>query len=126
MFQTVNNYKSFKDYLLSYYYSSEQISENDWGWFVDIENQELLSSCQNSYYIKQQTTYKTPISVPPTITEVPSIKSMKSYSNLYESSKSLELSDSSNQYEDTINKNYSNQWIVNATCILSVIIIFII
>lgn len=110
MSQTSNIFRnsiiSYQDYVL-FVNSEEEYLDNEWGWFVDIENPQYLSLTKNIF--KQD---KTLISVLPTICE------RKSDIDLYES------------FEDSpekINQYYSStSLMVHATCIISVIYIFMI
>jgi hypothetical protein len=97
---------SFKDYLSCY--SEQEHSENEWGWFIDIETQELSATQQNSF-----SKHKKLNSALPYISEIRCIKYMNSYSNLRDSDKnSIEI----------LNKSYSKLgWMIHATCLLSVV-----
>jgi hypothetical protein len=101
---------SFKDYLSRY--SEHEHSENEWGWFIDIENQELSETQQNSFSKHQKLNSELH-----TISKIHCIKYMKSYSNLCDSDK--------NPIEN-LNKSYSNLgWIIHATCLLSLVTCFV-
>lgn len=108
MIRTVNAFKkssmSYKSYVLSI---SEEIDidlDNDWGWFVDVEVTTSLQINKNNKIM----------SIPPT-DEVPN---GTLYTNLY---RILDFS------QEKISKSESrSSWLVHATCLISVICVFII
>lgn len=85
--QTNPSIKTFREYYMSFIVISDPYLENGWGWFVDVElNSEPI--------IIQQ--YKKPsqyCSIPRTIQEYPSIRSMKSIQNLHDTSMIFEMDD---------------------------------
>jgi hypothetical protein len=114
MFQTVNtlsnnirkNNTSYNDYLLKTY-SSEEDLDNEWGWFIDID----IDTNEN---LKKKEKKKH-ISIPHTIYEVSSKNDMQ------------DLYDSVEDYYKKIRKSELNTlWMVHATCIISLVCVFII
>lgn len=83
--------KTFKEYYLV----------NGWGWFVDIElNAEQIMMKKKLYYKPPQC-----VTVPKTIKEYPSIRSMKSIKNLHEISMTSEINDDNDKKHITNNGN---------------------
>jgi len=74
--------KTFKEYCMSFINIKDQQLDNEWGWFIDIElNYHPTVFKKSSQYV----------SIPKTIQEYPSIRSMKSINNLYHTSIEFEI-----------------------------------
>ena len=121
MYQTVNTFKqpimSYKDYLLSASSEEEIDLDNGWGWFLYLDTCEDLSIKQN--IIRKDNKQ---VSILPTISEV---YTRKSYTNLYDKYYLYESNEGSSK---KINKSHSSgsSWMVHATCLISLVCIFII
>jgi hypothetical protein len=94
---------SFKEYYMSFMGIREPYLANGWGWFVDIESNAEHIRAINSPYKHRPSKY---VLIPKTIKEYPSIRSMKSMSNLHDTSMIFEMDDDSKHR--TNNSNYSN------------------
>jgi hypothetical protein len=86
-FQISPSMMTFKEYCKYFLEIKEPHSTNGWGWFIDIES--------NSEPIKIYRYQKTSkyVSIPKTIPEYPSIRSMKSMKNLHDTSMIFEMDD---------------------------------
>lgn len=94
---------TFKEYYMSFIGVKDPHLTNGWGWFIDIEsNTEPIRKIKPSYYYKPSRH----VSVPKTIQEYPSIRSMKSMSNLHDTSMIFEMDDDIKH--STNNCYYSN------------------
>ena len=109
---------TFKDYLIKFVGIIEVEFINDWGWFVDTEYLDINDS--NKYSNKynnfiHQSRYIS-LSIPTTIKEYPSIRSLKSINNLHEMN---------NYHNDNkhITKNMKAFICINTIGILSVALI---
>lgn len=81
---------TFKEYYMSFMAIKVPHFANDWGWFVDIElNSEPIRQIKPFYGYKPSRY----VSVPETIREYPSIRSMKSMKNLHDTSMIFEMDD---------------------------------
>ena len=92
---------SFKEYLFEDLQEQFSDPENGWGWFIDIEHQEVLTTYQRSF-IKHK----------PFISKFSRIKSMKSCNNL----NNIEIKESQSKFV----------WFVHATCLLTIVTYIII
>jgi hypothetical protein len=80
---------TFKEYCKYFLEIKEPHSTNGWGWFIDIEsNSEQIKI--SSYRYQKTSKY---VSIPKTIQEYPSIRSMKSMKNLHDTSMIFEMDD---------------------------------
>lgn len=92
---------TFKDYHMRFIGIIDPHLANGWGWFVDIElNAEQIMMKKKLYYKPPQC-----VTVPKTIKEYPSIRSMKSIKNLHEISMTSEINDDNDKKHITNNGN---------------------
>ena len=111
---------SFKEYFTTFVtLPNIQLSEG-WGWFVDIEsNNQCNNQCNyipiplNNKYKQQPIKY---VSIPPTINEIPRLRSFKSMRNLHDESMIFKMD------EDLEEKKI--EYFIHSICILSIIGIF--
>lgn len=81
---------TFRDYYLAFVELNEPYLANGWGWFVDIElDYEPIKNLPNNNRYKTSQN----VSIPKTIQEYPSIRSMKSMRNLHDTSMMFEMDD---------------------------------
>jgi len=77
---------TFRDYYMRFICVNDLNLTNEWGWFVDIElNDEPTNPIKMPYYMYNNR------SIPSTIKEYPRIRSIKSLSNLNDTSMIFEL-----------------------------------
>lgn len=95
---------TFKDYYMRFNGIRDPHLANGWGWFVDIElNSEPIRMINPSYhYIPSQY-----VTLPKTIKEYPSIRSMKIMKNLQDTSMLFEIDDDDVKHR-TNNFSYCN------------------
>jgi len=95
---------TFKEYYMKFIGIRDPQLTNGWGWFVDIEsNLEPIKYRQNNFRYKQSVN----ISMPETIKEYPSIRSMKSMKNLHDTSLMFQM-DEDNDKKHRTNKTCSS------------------
>jgi hypothetical protein len=111
---------SFKDYFITYNnLLSMQLSEG-WGWFIDIESSQQCNFPVTNKYPRQIVKH---VSIPPTINEIPSIRSFKSMRNLHEESMIFKMDENLENLEKfNIFKNVG--YFTHSFCILGIIGIF--
>lgn len=81
---------TIKEYYMTFIEIREPDLANGWGWFIDIElNAEPIRLINSSYHYKPSKY----VTVPKTIKEYPSIRSMKSMTNLHDTSIIIEMDD---------------------------------
>lgn len=109
---------TFREYYMSFISIKESQLTNGWGWFVDTElNSEPILIPTNNRY--RSTQY---VSIPKTIKEYPSIRSMKSMNNLHDTSMIFQMDEDINIVN---NKNISSTFIcVNTICIVLIAFIY--
>ncbi len=91
---------TFREYYMTFIGIKDPYLANGWGWFIDIEsNSEPIRI--NRYQKSSQN-----VSIPKTIPEYPSIRSMKSMKNLHDSSMIFEMDDIDDSKHRT--NNYMN------------------
>jgi hypothetical protein len=111
---------TFNEYFIKFVKSDANLA-NGWGWFVDIElNEEsskiLHNRFNNSIFNKNKYRYNIhKISLPSTIEEYPSIRSMKSMTNLNDTSMIFQ------NIEDYNTKHITNNYIMVYTNIIGII-----
>jgi hypothetical protein len=111
---------TIKDYFITYTnLSSMQFSEG-WGWFIDIESSQQGNFPLTNKYPRQIIKH---VSIPPTINEVPSIRSFKSMRNLQEESMIFKMDEKLEKIEK-INSLKNVGYFINSFCILGIIGIF--
>ena len=109
---------TFKDYHMRFIGIKDPHLANGWGWFVDIElNSEPIRMIEPSYHY----TPSQYVTLPKTIKEYPSIRSMKSMKNLHDTSMLFEI-DNDDVKHRTNNCSYG--YIITHTFELIVIIIY--
>lgn len=95
---------TFKEYYMAFIGIRDPHLANGWGWFVDIElNAEPIRMVKPSYHYKPSQY----VTVPKTIKEYPSIRSMKSMKNLHDTSMIFEMDDDDMKHR-TNNCSYGN------------------
>ena len=111
---------SFKEYFTTFVtLPNIQLSEG-WGWFVDIESNTQCNYIPiplNNKYKQQPIKY---VSIPPTINEIPRLRSFKSMRNLHDESMIFKM-------DEDLEKNHSYKhigYVIHSICILSIIGIF--
>lgn len=89
---------TFKEYYMSFI-DKEPYLANGWGWFVDIELDYEPITITKPYNHYKSSHY---VSIPKTIKEYPSIRSMKSMKNLHDTSMIFDMD------EDLVNNRSNN------------------
>ena len=105
---------TFRDYYMAFVGIKESHLANGWGWFVDIElNYEATNNLPNNHI--KYNPYKN-VSIPKTINEYPSIRSMKSMKNLSDSAMIFKMDEDSD-------KHRTNTLYVNTFGLISIALI---
>ena len=100
--QLSSSMMTFKEYNMKFIGIKDPQLANGWGWFVDIEsNLESIKHRQNNYF-----RYKplVNVSMPETIKEYPSIRSMKSMKNLHDKSLMFQIDEDDDKKHRTNKK----------------------
>jgi hypothetical protein len=111
---------TFNEYFTKFVRTDTNLA-NGWGWFVDIElNEEptrvIHNRFNNSIFNKNKYRYNIhKISLPSTIKEYPSIRSMKSMTNLNDTSMIFEMDGDYNK------KHRTNNYVMACTNIIGII-----
>ncbi len=109
---------TFKEYYMTFIGIRDPHLANGWGWFVDIElNSEPIKTTKYKYNRNKPSQY---VSIPSTIKEYPSIRSMKSMTNLYDTSM---IFDMDYDLEKHITNKLPNIYL-HGFCIISLLIIY--
>ena len=104
---------SFKEYFTTYAnLSSIQFSEG-WGWFIDIETSHQSNFPLTNKYPRQTIKH---VFIPPTINEIPSLRSFKSMRNLHEESMIFKMDENLEKIEN-INSFKNVGYFINSFCI---------
>lgn len=83
---------TFKEYYTNFIKLDIFNKDSEWGWFIDIDpNYDIKNT--NIYTFYKTSKY---VNIPKTISEYPSIRSMKSMKNLHESSLMFEMDEDTN------------------------------
>lgn len=112
---------TFRDYYLAFVELNEPYLANGWGWFVDIElnNEPIKNLPNNNSYIRYKPSQN--ISVPKTIQEYPSIRSMKSMRNLHDTSMMFEMDDNDNKHRTN---KYFGSIITHSVGLITLIVVY--
>lgn len=103
------SFMTFKEYYTNFIKLDIFNKDSEWGWFVDTEaNYDIKKSNVYTYY--KSSKY---VNIPKTISEYPSIRSMKSMKNLHESSMIFESDDEANFPQSLIIVNVFTMIIVS-------------
>lgn len=109
---------TFKEYYMAFIGIRDPYLANGWGWFVDIEiNSEPIKTTKYKYNRIKPSQY---VSIPSTIKEYPSIRSMKSMTNLYDTSMIFDM-------DDDLEKHITNKLpniCLHGFCIISLFTIY--
>jgi hypothetical protein len=113
--QSSSSMMTFKEYYMSFSGIRDQHLANGWGWFVDIE---LNSESIRIPRYQKPSQY---VSIPKTIQEYPSIRSMKSMKNLHDTSMIFDMDD-----VDDIKHRTNNfvSMLTHTMCLLGVILCY--
>jgi len=114
---------TFREYYMKFIGVNDPCLTNGWGWFVDIElNSEPIKINNNNQKFHHQKYIHSSkyTAIPKTIKEYPSIRSMKSLNNLYNTSMMFEMDDDS---KHRTNKNISTILYYNTVGIITVAIL---
>lgn len=106
---SVSSMMTFKEYFNTFVRSSNVQFSESWGWFIDIE--------ANNIYIKQHSNH---ISIPQTINEIHSIRSFKSMINLHDETINFKIN---NILENKHNHKYV-EYIIHSLGILGIVGVF--
>jgi len=114
---------TFREYYMRFIGVTDPNLTNGWGWFVDIELNSEPAIIPKTKNITQPIYIPSSryVSVPKTIKEYPSIRSMKSLNSLHDTSMMFEMDDDS---KHRTNKNMSNTIYYNTVGIITVALLY--
>jgi hypothetical protein len=112
---------SLKEYFISIFETNDSKFTDEWGWFIDIEyNNSVSSLFKNNKYNKNISKY---VFKPSTINENIGIRSLKSIDNLYNTSLMFEMDEDYENENENKNKKTSNSCLfkLNICCLICII-----